>query len=310
MYLLFVDESGTHGGPHPFVLGGMAIHEDDAALMQKALDDLVVAHLARVPVNLEEYELHASEMRNAKKPDETKAGRASIWANVDRSLRSALLADAYKLVVNFAPTNPKLPVVLFGVAVEKDFHTSWSEQERERFAYEVLLGKFDVMLKTLRRRKLPNRGLVVHDRRVVAERDIQTWVTAWRATAERIGQLRNLADVPLFADSRATRLLQVADLVSYAIFRRYNPPANDSTAFDLMWPAFHTVGGVTHGCVHYTPSYGQGACQCAPCEQRLKAEAVKSAKPRRVRLATNELVEPKPRARRRTRVSHAEQEQE
>lgn len=31
MYLLFVDESGTHPGPHPFVLGGVAIHEDDAA---------------------------------------------------------------------------------------------------------------------------------------------------------------------------------------------------------------------------------------------------------------------------------------
>ncbi|NEM91985.1 DUF3800 domain-containing protein [Galbitalea soli] len=307
---MFVDESGTHGGPHPFVLGAMAIHEDDAALMQKALDDLVVRHLSRVPVNLEEYELHASEMRNAKKPDETRTGRASIWANVDRPLRLALLADAYKLVVNFAPTNPKLPIVLFGVAVEKAFHSAWSEQERERFAYEVLLGKFDVMLKTLRRRKLPNRGLVIHDRRVVAERDIQSWVTAWRATAERIGQLRNLADVPLFADSRATRLLQVADLVSYAIFRRYNAPANDSTAFDLMWPAFHTESGVTHGCVHYTPSYRQGACQCAPCEQRLKAEAARSAKPSGAKLSTKEPIGPTSRTRIRTRVLHDAREGE
>jgi hypothetical protein len=30
VYLLFVDESGTHGGSPVFVLGGAAIHEDDA----------------------------------------------------------------------------------------------------------------------------------------------------------------------------------------------------------------------------------------------------------------------------------------
>ena len=284
MYLLFVDESGTHGGPHPFVLGGMAIHEDDATLLQKELDALVVKHLGRVPLNLEEYELHASEMRNAKKPAEGKSARTSIWGNVDRPIRSALLDAAYKLIVEFRPTNPNLPMVLFGVAVEKQFHSSWTPVEQERFAYEVLLGKFDVMLKTLRlQRNLPNRGLVIHDRRVVAERDIQAWTAAWRETAERIGQLKNLADVPLFADSRATRLLQVADLVSYAVFRRYNPTARNDEHFQALWPAFHTEGGVTHGCVHYTPSYGKGSCDCEPCEQRLRAEATRAARPARER---------------------------
>jgi hypothetical protein len=67
MYLLFVDESGTHGGCHAFVLGGVAIHEDDAHRLQKSLDDLVISELGRVPPNLDEYELHAAEMRNAKK---------------------------------------------------------------------------------------------------------------------------------------------------------------------------------------------------------------------------------------------------
>ncbi|MFT4135465.1 DUF3800 domain-containing protein [Microbacterium sp.] len=280
MYLLFVDESGTHGGSHPFVLGGVAVHEDDAAQLQKELDQIVIDQLGRVPPNLDEYEVHASEMRNARKPktnDPQK--RVSIWVNVDRSVRLAILTAVYKHLVEFTPRNPHLPVVLFGVAVERNFHPGWSPIERERWAYEVLLGKFDVMLKGLRTRKsLPNRGLVIHDRRVVAERDIQVWTAQWRSTAERIGQLRNLADVPLFGDSRATRLLQAADVVSYAVFRRYNRGAMSSEYFDIVWPAFHSEGDVVHGVVHYTPEYGTGSCDCEPCDQRLRAEAAKTTK--------------------------------
>ncbi|MGN7798245.1 DUF3800 domain-containing protein [Leifsonia sp. 22587] len=275
MYLLFVDESGTHPGRHPFVLGGLAIHEDDAAPLQRVLDEVVVTHLGRVPANLDEYELHASELRNARTP-RSATQRASIWANVDRMTRLALLADAYQALVEFRPADPRQPIALFGVAVERNFHGDWSVQERERWAYEVLLGKFDTMLRMSRtQRRMPNRGLVIHDRRVVAERDIQSWVAAWRSTAERIGQLKNLADVPLFADSRATRLLQAADLVSYAVFRRYNRQSPNTTEFDRIWDLFHREGELTHGCVHYTPSYGQGDCDCPPCEERLFAEAVR-----------------------------------
>lgn len=60
MYLLFVDESGTHGGKHPFVLGGMAIHEDDTSRLQRDLDQLVISRLGRVPLNLDEFELCAA----------------------------------------------------------------------------------------------------------------------------------------------------------------------------------------------------------------------------------------------------------
>jgi len=55
-------------GSHAFLFGGLAIHEDDAVRLQRSLDSLVIEHLARVPLNLYEYELHAAEMRNAKKP--------------------------------------------------------------------------------------------------------------------------------------------------------------------------------------------------------------------------------------------------
>lgn len=280
VYLLFVDESGTHGGSPVFVLGGAAIHEDDAQRLQRQLDDLVIEHLGRVPPNLDEYELHAGEMRNAKKPARADH-RASVWAAVPRLDRLSLLADAYRLIAEFSPADPDLPLALFGVAVDARFRAADSQVTRERFAYEVLLNKFDLMLMKARvEKQKPNRGLVIHDRRVVVERDIQTWTSEWRTAAGNVGQLRNLADVPLFADSRATRLLQVADLVSYSLFRQYSADRPDD-AFEQLWPVFHSDRGVTHGCVHFTPSYGQGACACRPCEQRLLAEAAQTVRPQR-----------------------------
>lgn len=273
MYLLFVDESGTHGGNHPFVLGGLAIHEDDTSRLQRDLDQLVISHLGRVPLNLDEFELHAGDMRNAKKP-KILTQRASIWADYPRQSRLALLDEAYNLISSFAPGCSSLPHALFGIVVDRRFRPDWNDIERERFAYEVLLNKFDVMLKRRRvKENLPNRGLVIHDRRVVAERDIQQWTSEWREAAGTIGQLRNLADVPLFTDSRATRLLQVADLVSYALFRRYNPDASDPSYLNRIWCRFDDDNGVVHGCVHYTPSYGSGRCECVPCRDRLIAEA-------------------------------------
>lgn len=269
MYLFFVDESGTHGDSHAFVLGGMALHEDDAERLQTALDQLVIRHVGRVPVNLEEYELHAADMRNAKKPKDSSRARPSTWAAVSRATRLTLLEDAYRLLAAFEPQDSLQQPWLFGVVLDAKFRRDEPLVARERFAYEVLLNKFDLMLKKLRQENhRPNRGLVVHDRRVVAEQDIQSWVTGWRASAGDIGQLRNLADVPLFTDSRATRLIQVADLVAYALFRCYRPEP-DRRYFDIIWDRFHRdAQGQLHGLVHFTPHFGSGACQCQSCLAR------------------------------------------
>lgn len=275
MYLLFVDESGTHGGSHAFVLGGLAIHENDARRLQKDLDNLVIRHLGKRPQNLDEFELHAAEMRNAKKPkpDSKGNGITSIWAGYPREMRRALLDEAYDVIAGFEASDERLPVALFGIVLDRNFRPDWTQIERERHGYEVLLNKFDVMLKTTRvRRNLPNLGLVIHDRRVVAERDIQTWTSEWRVAAGNVGRIKNLADVPLFADSRATRLLQVADLVSYSIFRRFNPEIEREPSFEKIWPKFHREKGQLHGCIHFSPSYGQGNCDCEPCAARVTFE--------------------------------------
>jgi Protein of unknown function (DUF3800) len=278
MYLLFADESGTHGSSHSLIVGGIAIHEHDAQNLQRALDRVVTPYAITARLSPEDLELHAAEMRNAKPPASASGARSvSPWSLVPRMDRLACLNDAYRTIENFQSSDPNFPVALFGVVLDLKFHSAWSAIERERFAYEVLLNKFDVMLKRLRQSgNHANRGLVIHDRRVVAERDIQEWTRDWQKAAGTIGQLRNMADVPLFADSRASRLLQAADLVSYALYRHYDPGRKNADYIEGLWDKFDTVDGVMHGCVHYTPSFGAGSCQCKPCQGRLLVEAAKT----------------------------------
>ena len=48
MYLLYIDDSGAHGliqGNHAYVLAGLAVHEDDAANLQRALAAMLARHL-------------------------------------------------------------------------------------------------------------------------------------------------------------------------------------------------------------------------------------------------------------------------
>lgn len=80
----------------------------------------------------------------------------------------------------------------------------------------------------------------------------------------RWGQLYNLSDVPLFVNSKATRLIQFADMIAYAMRRYYEK--GDASLFDLFSHRFDAVGGVNHGLVHYTLPNAQ--CPCFACRQR------------------------------------------
>lgn len=100
------------------------------------------------------------------------------------------------------------------------------------------------------------------------ERQIQNLMNVWRTTGTTtgaaIGPMRSYAEVPTFADSEASRLLQLADFVAYWVMRAYED--EDDNILRLLVPSFDSSGGVLHGLVHLVS--GHAYCRCVACKSR------------------------------------------
>ena len=79
----------------------------------------------------------------------------------------------------------------------------------------------------------------------VHETSIQSATTVYRDTGHDWGKIRNLAEVPAFIDSRSSRLIQLADIVAYAIGKKYG--SNDDQFYKIIEHKFDADGGRTHG---------------------------------------------------------------
>ena len=109
------------------------------------------------------------------------------------------------------------------------------------------------------------RGQVLHPAAFsFYEEDLQGLARRFREEGTRWGALRNLAEVPLFVDSAASRLIQIADLLGWAVWRRYE--YHDTRYFDQVVRRFDTEGGVMHGLVHR--KLATDDCHCPACLSR------------------------------------------
>jgi hypothetical protein len=253
MYLLYLDESGSHAGSPVLVLAGIAVHEQDTWRLQSRLDSMLQRKLPQ-GLDPQDFELHATEIKSPNRPR-----RVSRWAKIPEGVRAGILRATFGILADHLPTNPQYPCALFGAVVDR----SYADQEQR--AYEEVLHKFDEMLnRHSRRTGIHERGIVIHDRRIV-ERDVQRWAALWRRVAGRIGTLMHLADVPLFADSQASRLIQAADFVSWALYRSYGD-SRDSSWIKSLWGRFDADGGIMHGLIHVSPGFAN--CACRPCSSR------------------------------------------
>lgn len=64
---------------------------------------------------------------------------------------------------------------------------------------------------------------------------------------------------------RPSRLVQLADHIAYAVFRRYEH--GDAQYFDVIASRFDMSDGVVHGLVHRQTS--DPACMCLACANRV-----------------------------------------
>jgi hypothetical protein len=251
MHLLYVDDSGSIGNATEkyFILGGVAVFERAVYHVIKELDDVVAGF--KLGGSALDIELHGTEMYG---------GRADPWRSIkNKTERENMINRALAVIAN-----QRSAVTLFGIAVEKS-HVA--PRDAVEYAFEEICSRFNLFLKRTNNRTAKSgesqRGLVIMDE-MRHEQPLQALARHFRVNGTRWGQLRNLAEVPLFVDSRASRLVQLADLVAYAMWRKYE--YQDGRFFDPIIPYFDEEGGVIHGLLHIRPKAPQ--CYCPACMSR------------------------------------------
>ncbi len=254
MYILYVDDAGSVGNhsERHFVLGGIALFERHVDHLERALNS--VAQETGLP-EPELLEFHGNQMLPG-----TKKWRALRSREARREVICRALLTTSVLRGRWA---------LFGVVVNK---AAVSPRDPVEFAFEQLCSRFDYFLGRQKQDGSEQRGLVVLDRSTQETR-LQDLATTFRRDGHRWGKLRRIVDVPFFVDSRATRAIQFADLVTYAIWRRFEQ--GDDEFFNLIRHRFDTDGGVVHGLLH--ERYAEASCDCPYCGSRRKGQLGTSA---------------------------------
>jgi hypothetical protein len=181
------------------------------------------------PADPHAVELHGSPMR---------AGRDGWKAH---PLPDRLVAIKDALRVGVADQYPK-GVRLFGAVIKK---SSLPGGDPVTHAFEQLSSRFDLYLKRLHNKhKDSQRGIMLFDESSTEQR-IQTLAREFKYNGHSWGKTSNYAEVPVFLDSKASRLIQLADLVAFALFRFHE--YGDNSFYDVIKGCFDSEGGVEHG---------------------------------------------------------------
>ena len=243
MYLLYLDDSGSVKNPADahIVLAGLSVFERQPHWFSGKLDEIAAKVRPDAP---QELEFRGTDIRGGKK----------YWRRIPKDERHDIYREALRIIADsrFA--------TVFGAAIHK---SAISPDDPMEYAFEQMCNRFDRYLGRLHKSGNTQRGLIVLDKSS-DETTLQGLARDFRLIGHRWGQIYNLADVPLFVDSRATRMIQFADLIAHAIRRYYEN--GDATFFDVFSSKFDAVGGVVHGLVHYTPA--GASCNCLACRQR------------------------------------------
>lgn len=247
MYLLYIDESGDLENPADhFVVGGLAVHESRVRALNRTIDGIATRHLHF------HLELHAQWIRAGKGP----------WGSIPKHVKASLLREIPTTLGRFSRGTD---FALFAVVRAPEAVPAADPLER---SFEELLLRFTQMLI----RHGPDHGIVIADK-AKYEHVLQPIVQHWRTSGTRFSRLGRLAEVPLFIDSRASRLTQAADFVAHGVYRHY--AHGDSSLFTPMLNGFDFDGGVRHGLVHLVRNYRR--CPCPACVSRTTASGTSRA---------------------------------
>ncbi|HXF99760.1 MAG TPA: DUF3800 domain-containing protein [Bacteroidota bacterium] len=248
MHLLYLDDAGSAANVDEqyLVLGGISVYEAQANWFVQELDKLASTIDAANP---HAVEFHASEIY---------ARRTTPWNSMRREEAQGVI-KAVLDVVKRSYGSAKV----FACAIHK---ASYPSTDVMQLAFEDLCSRFDRYLSQLHEQGDRQRGILILDESA-HETTLQKMARDFRTFGTQWGYIRNLAETPLFVPSKASRLVQVADAIAYAVFRRYN--ASDTNYFDVIAHKFYSHQNVVHGLAHKQKVNSQ--CMCIACLSRRMA---------------------------------------
>ena len=219
MHLLYLDESGHPNDPATefFVLAGFSVFERSMHWLDSAITPIAARFNPACPSDIE---FHGAPMRGGKE----------YWRDIAPADRVQAVVDVLALL-----GDQQMKLQVFASVIEK---STMPQDQILTKSFEHVASAFDQQLTNLwTRRKDPQRGLVIFDRTSYEEK-LQALSSLFKHQGHSQGKLRNFCEVPLFLDSKASRLIQMADLIAYWIFRYFQ--SGDDRGFRLIEPYFHT----------------------------------------------------------------------
>jgi hypothetical protein len=179
------------------------------------------------PVDPSAIELHGSPMRSGHRE----------WRPVPQADREKAIKDSLQLFADSHSSNR-----LFASVINK---AKVSPADPVECAFEQLASRFDQYLGRLHKSRNTQRGLILFDKQTYYETRLQSLATDFRTIGHQWGIIRNFSEVPLFLDSKASRLIQLADLIAYAIYRNFE--SGDDQYYSIIKDRFDAEGGIVHG---------------------------------------------------------------
>ncbi len=205
------------------------MHEGQWRSLTTALDNLQQQYF---PFSGSNVEFHASVLRSGR----------GIYRNMPEAQRTKLMNEIYQIIGDARLT-------IFASIVEKQsFMYKYSGRvDPYDGAFEGLCTMFNFFLRNVQR-KVGNvlRGIVVFDEaRPSLSKQIRALLAQFQAGGTRWATMTNLIETAFFFDSRNSRIMQIADFCSYAVFRWYE--AGDDTYLKKIKRRFDRKGQKIHG---------------------------------------------------------------
>lgn len=303
MYICYIDESGTAdvpGNTSHFVLAGLSIPISSWRDADREITD-VLAHY-----RLEKEELHTAwilrdypeqtripgfeTMDSATRRSAVERERVTHLLKLQRAQQNKTYRQQKK---NYAHTRAYVHLTLaerkrlideiaqrvaswafarlFAECIDKKhFDPTIMQRDIGEQAFEQVVSRFELYLANLSP-DVEHRifGILVHDNNQTVATKHTEMMRNFHQHGTLWTNIFRIIETPLFVDSKLTRMVQLADLCSYAL-RRY--VENDETAlFRTIFQRADSARGVAVGVRHFT----RMTCACLICQAHRRPQATR-----------------------------------